>query len=134
MLDAACFICIEDVVVQRAVRSATGNQLLPAEANAKGSRIRMRTNEICDKAAYPLAPYAGVIARGLMVPNSSTLHIAALWGHWDLLQQARLAGVPWGELVARWATTGGHLGLLRRRGCPWIGVWCSMHFDVATQK
>jgi hypothetical protein len=50
------------------------------------------------------------------------MNMAAHWAHWDLLLQARAAGVQWTESLTAVAASRGHLRLLQRlrqAGCPW---------------
>jgi hypothetical protein len=121
MLDAACLTCLEDVVVQRHVRSGRHNTLLPTGAIVEGSAIVQRPRAILARTWYN-EWHTSRVARGLEVPVFTELQEAATWGHWDLLQQARAAGAPWTRNITIGAVLGGHLRLLqqlRQAGCPW---------------
>jgi hypothetical protein len=129
LLDGACFTCLEDVVVQRALRTGTDNQLLPSLVMAHLGVIAVRTAALRQLATYHYFAAHDRVARGLDVPTGALkMAIAAKWGHWDMLLQARAAGVPWNEDVTNCAARGGHLRLLqqlRQAGCPWNNfvVW-----------
>jgi hypothetical protein len=62
MLDTACLKCLEDVIVQRQLRSGIVNQLLPASAISPGRRADMLT-------------FVGLsrVAKGLAVPTPDEL-------------------------------------------------------------
>jgi hypothetical protein len=120
-LDAACFRCLEDVVVQRRARSGVINQLVavtasPAAADAIQARVTENAEDVVD--------YSPVYARGLALPVGieDAMIVTATWGHGDLIFQARERGVAWDARVICAAARGGHLRLLQRlrqAGCPW---------------
>jgi hypothetical protein len=121
MLDAACFRCLEDVVVQREVRSGVPNQLLSMEA-ANKHKIIVRVADLID--CLPrYDKHVESVARGLSMPvDGADTAAAANWAHWDLLLQARAAGIQWTHRLATAAASCGHLHLLQRlrhEGCPW---------------
>jgi hypothetical protein len=119
MLDAVCICCLTDVSVQRQLRSGVKNSLLPESVSA-GAHARVL------KALDSLPTLTSFVntARGLTVPTDTHyVRIASKWGHWDLMLQARAAGVEWrdvrGMADAAWL---GHLPMLRQlrqHGCAW---------------
>jgi hypothetical protein len=71
LLDGACFKSLEDVVVQRALRSGTANQLLPYLVMAPGGGVATRTSTIHGRATcYGSAAHIRA-ARGLDVPTGA---------------------------------------------------------------
>jgi hypothetical protein len=119
MLDAACVGCLEDVSVQRQARSNVANRLITASLETVNTRLKAIT-EALSELPFPQLMYH--VARGVSVPADNNRMAAAMWGHWDLLQQARAAGAAWNKRTASSAAYGGHLHLLRQlrqAGCPW---------------
>jgi hypothetical protein len=121
MLDAACFRCLKDIVVQSEVRTGVQNQLLSLGASDK-DKIAMRVKGVV--AEFRLySQHAEAVSRGLSTPTSiSDIGMAVEWAHWDLLLQARAAGIEWSYGLTAYAAACGHLHLLQRlryAGCPW---------------
>jgi hypothetical protein len=119
MLDARCVRCMEDVAVQRRLRSAVTTQLLPSAG--VGARANMRQTITVSRIGS--RSWCSAIARGLAIPkNINELNEAARWGHWELIHQAHATGLKWGAPTLRRAASCGQLGLvkkLRQGGCPW---------------
>jgi hypothetical protein len=122
MLDTPCVVCLEDVIVQRETRSCVPNQLAAIYLLSSHNSIQSRLTEIRQQLLGCSAEWCAV-ARGLAVPtHPSALRSAALWGQWDLIVQARAAGMEWDKRLCADAATAGNLPLLcllRRNGCPW---------------
>jgi hypothetical protein len=85
LLDGACSSCLEDVVVQRALRSGTANQLLPYRVMAPGGGVATRTSAIRDREGFSYNHlFVGDrvlferVARGLDVPTALTIRVAAV--------------------------------------------------------
>jgi hypothetical protein len=116
MLDAACVVCLEDVVVQRQARSGVANRLIAVPSN----NVNKRVAEVME--ALSLSCANQCVARGIVVPGYKNIDTAASWGHWDLLLQARAAGVEWDTYLTHCAACAGHLRMLQQlleAGCPW---------------
>jgi hypothetical protein len=125
LLDAACFGCLEDVLVQRQVRSGINNSLRFPTANLRRvDVVCIRTSEILQHLRNLYWP-SDRVARGVDAPvDRYSMSTAASWGHcdWGLLLQSRARGVEWLLAATSGAAIGGHLGLLqqlRHEGCPW---------------
>jgi hypothetical protein len=122
MLDAASFHCLEDVAVQRHLRSGVPNRLLCLGASSKDT-IAMRVNDVVGPLRY-CSHHTDAVARGLSMPTDIDDMIEAHWAHWDLLLQARAAGIHWTHSLtatAAWYDHSRLLQRLRQAGCPWNG-------------
>jgi hypothetical protein len=123
MLDELCVSCLEDVAVQRELRSGVPNSLLPAQ---RANVIRARVSDTL-QLFYALGEESEAAARGMEAPlDQATMHQAAKWGHLDLLLEARLQRIKWDETTTMGAAIGGHLDVLQRlrqppAPCPWDG-------------
>jgi hypothetical protein len=101
LLDAVAFECLEDVIVQRRLRSEVANRLvehlmLPPARNSLLKRlavIKWTMRECADLTGYRLSDDVAHLIRGLTIPSSSKgLEVASMWHHSELVQRVGTVG------------------------------------------
>jgi hypothetical protein len=141
MLDATCTRCLQDVAVQRQVRTGVANRLLPVMAEPAVCRgMRYVTKFLDQSKSYAYFPE---IARGLSMPTPASpmyMRRAAIWGHWQLMHEAQHEGATLTDvMLTHRAAEGGQLRVLQKLrlvDCPWhreaVAIALSGgHYDVA---
>ncbi len=154
---------LEDVAVQRQMRSNTRNHLLGDKVGAKVeprvSSINHRLLRYLENDTFGDGQQCIIAARGLCIPKgcgTRPYEAAAQWGHTNMLWEAGVL-VPSRSLRTDWrmtgaAAAGGHLMLLatmRKRGIDWdhralehaaarrdesLVIWMLAHqFDLGSQ-
>jgi hypothetical protein len=124
MLDAACFLCLEDVAVQRLLRTGITNPFLSLSPSAMDN-VTNRSKEIRRFLGDIGSRHRSLVC-GLVLPiDRSEMYTMAQWGHGDLILQAREAGMQWDCWTIALAASTGHFRVvqrLRQAGCPWDGM------------
>jgi hypothetical protein len=121
-----CLGCLEDVLVQRQLRTGSVNEaassvLLPDAA----ARVTSRIARVLRTLPPISRPTLRNIARGCfhhMPNNAEEMALAAQWNHEAAILASREADVPWDTQCVVRAARHYHLNLLTRllgEGCPW---------------
>jgi hypothetical protein len=154
LLDEACLQCLEDVMVQRLLRTDPSRTHLislltpfeiPAFSISRSANICRRTTAVDNDLIRAEYDCRYQVARGIRAPRAQVrdeLKIAAEWGHWRLMQpgtDAHAEAAPRWDFrttaAAAWAGQLQVLQMLRRHGCDWDpnaldGALVQGHHDV----